>query len=76
MIAKTKAVFHKNITSYIFNRLDLEPSDAVIANEVMNRFPVWIGLYECSKEMQCNFISFLVHGMRTAYKMGKGECHE
>lgn len=64
-------MFKDNIITYIHNRIQLESSDAVIAEEVMSRFPVWIKLYNCDNNTQKEFIKFLCYGMRMEMKMYK-----
>jgi len=69
-------VFTDAISSFIFNRLDIEPKDSVIAREVMARFPVWVKAYTVDTEFQVDFIKWLIHGMRIAYKLGRQEIKE
>ena len=69
MIPKHERIFKNNIISYIINRIHIEPKDAVIADEVISRFPVWIALYKCSQDMQKDFISWLVYGIRQTARL-------
>lgn len=73
MIAKYDRIFRDNIISYIYNRIQFEKKDAVIAEEVMSRFPVWIKLYRCSNDMQKSFIQFLVYGIRQSYRLSRND---
>ena len=71
MIAKHEKIFRNNIISYIFNRLDLVEKDSLLAEEVMNRFPVWTGFTGSNKEDQRQLIVFLIYGMRQMLRMNK-----
>ena len=72
MIAKHEKVFKDNIISYIYNRLQVESKDAVIAQEVMDRFPVFVG-FTSNKDDQYNLIKFMTYGMRQMIRMNQGE---
>lgn len=76
MIPKHERIFKDNIISYITNRIQVESKDAVIADEVMNRFPVWIGMYKASQDMQKDFISWLVYGIRQTIRLNGNNVKE
>lgn len=76
MISKHERIFKDNIISYITNRIQVESKDAVIADEVMSRFPIWIALYKCSQDMQKDFISWLVYGIRQTVRLNRNNIEE
>jgi uncharacterized protein (DUF779 family) len=73
MIEKHERIFRDNVISYIYNRLNLISKDAQIAEEVINRFPVWVGFASTNKEDHRQLITFLVYGMRQMIRMKGNE---
>lgn len=75
MIPKHERIFKNNVITYIHNRLELVDKDAQIAEEVISRFPVWVGFASTNKEDHRQLITFLVYGMRQMLRI-KGESDE
>lgn len=73
MIDKHERIFKDSVISYIYNRMKIEEKDSVIAEEIMSRFPVWIGFTGSNKADQKQLIAFLVYGMRQVERMKGNE---
>ena len=73
MIPKHERIFKNNVITYIHNRLELVDKDAQIAEEVISRFPVWVGFTSTNKDDHRQLITFLVYGMRQMLRMKENQ---
>ena len=71
MISKYDKIFRDNVTTYALNRLSVGIYESAVVDEIMSRFPIFVGLYKCDSETQKSFISWLVHGINQGLKVNK-----
>ena len=50
MISKYDKIFRDNVTTYALNRLSVGIYESAVVDEIMSRFPIFVGLYKCDSE--------------------------
>ena len=71
MIQKYNRIFTSNVNTYILNRLTTGVYQSMIVDEVMSRFPIWVGLFKCDSETQRAMVTWLVDGIAKGVEYGK-----
>jgi len=63
MIKKYQHILDK-VHQYIYNRIQIESDDLLIAREIYAKYPVYVAFFKCDTEMIISMLEQLSRGIR------------